>query len=64
MPDWILFLFLFAMVFAGVVITELSIYNNINRMEDVFSKDKGPSYTLWNGKLHVLENGVWKRYGH
>lgn len=61
MPDWILFLFLFAMVFAGVVITELSIYNNINRMEDVFSKDRAPQFTLWNGKPHVLENGVWKR---
>lgn len=63
MPIWIVFLFLFAMVFVGVVITELSAHNT-NQIKNIFSKDKGPSYTLWNGKLHVLENGVWKRYGH
>ena len=48
------------MVFVGVVITELSAHNT-NQIKNIFSKDKGPSYTLWNGKLHVLENGVWKR---
>lgn len=60
MPTWVVFLFLFAMVFVGVVITELSVHN-MNQIKDIFSKDKSPSFTLWNGKLHILENGVWKR---
>ena len=56
MPIWIVFLFLFAMVFVGVVITELSAHNT-NQIKNIKALIYGMGITRFR-------KGVWKRYGH